>query len=93
MKILKYQIPEKFFINEPFQIIMPADSVVLSFQVQENNPFIWALVDEGLLPQRRNFYLFGTGHEIKNHEIKKYIGTIQIERLVWHLFEETKNDM
>jgi len=90
--IYKYEVP----VEGRFKLLLPKESVVLSFQIQNGVPCIWAMVETAHIDEERRFRLFGTGHPIGN--IPKgagihYIGTVQqsqIPQLVWHLFEEVK---
>lgn len=87
MKIFKYEIP----IKDKFDLELPVHSKILSFQVQNEKPYIWVLLDENKVLRRRYFTIVGTGHEFYYHtDIMKYIGTVQMaeESLVWHLFED-----
>lgn len=85
MKIFKYQIP----IQETFNLELPIHSNILSFQVQNNEAFIWVMISEDKRLMCRYFTLLGTGQEIEYHpNIMKYIGTIQLKSFVWHLFED-----
>jgi hypothetical protein len=85
-KILKYEIP----LENDFYIDMPCESRILSFQCQNDKPFIWVMVNEGSPVKRRYFELHATGHKIKLDRLitHQYIGTIQMlsGELVWHLF-------
>lgn len=90
MKIFKYDIP----IQNYFELQLPKYAIVLSFQVQKSFdmyfPKLWVLVNEEEVCVTRKFYLFGTGQDIPHdHYHLKYVGTIQHEGFVWHLFEET----
>lgn len=90
--IYKYEVP----VEGRFKLLLPKESVVLSFQIQNGVPCIWAMVETAHIDEERKFRLFGTGHPIEN--IPKgaglhYIGTVQqsqMPALVWHLFEEVK---
>lgn len=86
MKIYKYEV----LIKDAFSIYLPIGSKILSFQIQNGKPYIWALVDENNESKKRYFVLIGTGNNIDeyNTEILKYIGTIQLDSFVWHLFED-----
>lgn len=86
MKIYKYPITQpKGLIS----IEMPAGAEVLTVQVQNEVPCIWALVGPDAPPTMRGFRMYGTGHEI-DHENMPYVGTFQLVggSLVFHLFEE-----
>jgi hypothetical protein len=69
---------------------MPQDAKILCVQTQNDMPCIWAIVNEEAEPrENRLFHIYGTGHEIKNLENKKYVGTYQLQGgvLVFHVFE------
>lgn len=71
-----------------FEIEMPKDAEVLCVQLQHDTPCIWALVDPEKKRETKRFRLAGTGHLIKEENLK-YIGTFQLYEgeLVFHLFE------
>lgn len=76
---------------------LPESAKILSIQVQNGKPFIWALHDTTLPTFTWKFIVIGTGQEIEESGLdeKNYIGTFQMMEglLVWHLFgycEETK---
>jgi hypothetical protein len=62
-------------------------SRVLTVQVQNGQPYIWAMVDPTQPPVDFPFVVVGTGHET-DIETEKYIGTIQLSdmNLVFHYF-------
>jgi hypothetical protein len=88
--IYKYELKKA----DESTIRMPASAEILYLGIQKGNICIWALVDTGEdMTKERLFRIYGTGHEIKNIECLKYIGTIfegsfEFE-LVWHIFEFT----
>lgn len=87
MKIFKY--PVQF---GPFSLDLPYGAKVLSVGVQENQPFLWAQVQEaGNPPETRLFRVYGTGHLMREDEIA-FIGTFQLDggALIFHLFEVSK---
>lgn len=86
-KIYKYDIP----ILDDFYLDLPIQAKILSFQIQDETPVIWALVDPTNDPETRRFSVWGTGEviDLKNSDI--YIGTAQKKHgFVWHLFEVMK---
>lgn len=87
MKIFKYEVP----LLDKFELEMPVDSEILSFQSQNGNIMLWVLVDPGCLSETRRFKLLSTGSDIDMDvdETNKFIGTVQQlnGNLVWHLFE------
>lgn len=69
-------------------ISMPKGAKILDLQVQDGTPTIWALVDDEAELEKRNFQTVGTGWPL-NDAIRGFphIGTVQIDGLVWHIFE------
>jgi len=78
----------------PFQIAdevilgIPSDAQLLTVQMQNGQPCLWALVDPGNEIERRRLLVRGTGHDAE--EIGRYISTFQMHggALVFHVFEE-----
>ena len=88
-RIFKYLIPVD--ANE-FELDLPLDAEVLTFQSQHEDFYIWAIVEdkeEKIVP--RYFRLVGTRRPLitGKYKLKGYIGTAQIGNggLVFHLFE------
>jgi hypothetical protein len=81
--IHKYQ----FKIADRIEIEMPIHSDILSIQLQNGIPTMWAKVDTSLQRVKRIFVVFGTGHEINSLFDYRHIGTIQLDGFVWHIFE------
>ena len=71
-----------------FEVIMPDEAKILTVQVQNDLPQIWALVDPENKPFSYQFRVVGTGHELPDDFIGRYIGTFQLAlgSLVFHLF-------
>lgn len=71
-----------------FCVPMPAEASVLSVQLQNDKPVMWALVDTEAPVVTRTFAVYGTGHPV-HPGFKRFIGTYQAlgGRLVFHLFE------
>jgi hypothetical protein len=82
--IWKYQL----VIQDSQPLTMPKGAEILTVQVQNNIPCIWALVDPDAEIEHREFCMFGTGHDFGLIDYK-YIGTFQIHEglLAFHLFE------
>ena len=94
--IWKYEIP----IEDKFSIDMPKHAKVLSFQCQKGVPTIWCLVASDDKIEKKEFRLYGTGHDLidKNRDALRniywdFVGTIQMfdGDLVYHLFEKHNN--
>lgn len=84
--IYKYGFP----ISDLVHIPMPLGAKVLTVQMQDDGPQIWALVDSDAPKVIRSFRVYGTGHPLGHHG--PYVGTWQMNRgisapLVFHLFE------
>ena len=82
-QIWKYQIP----ITGRFEIEMPGAAQIISIQMQNEVPYVWAIVGPKITPSNRRFKLVGTGHEFDFLPTDKFIGTFQDGPYVWHLFE------
>lgn len=87
LRVYKYTIPVKDY----FLLDLPAGAKILTVQVQNDEPQIWALVDPGQKSKvSHNFRVAGTGHDItETKDDLEYIGTFQIAggQLIFHLFE------
>lgn len=69
-------------------IFMPKGAHILCVQNQDNIPTIWAMHNATVTTKvLRTFYIYGTGHNISSDNLD-YIGTVQINNVVWHIFEE-----
>ena len=64
---------------------MPKDAEILCVQIQGGFPRLWVKVDTEKDEIFRAFRFYGTGSDIFRDEI--YIGTVQLDGFVWHLFE------
>lgn len=74
------------------KIMLPDGAVVLLVGEQNNDLFMWVMLDTEKAPTvQRHFKVFGTGKELP--EIQEgtdpiaYIGTAFIGPFVWHIFE------
>lgn len=79
----KYSVP----FDDNFSINMPTGAEVLTFQLQGGGACVWAKVDTNAPKTARNFRLAGTGHPLPIDKDMKYVGTVQLNFLVLHLFE------
>ena len=78
----------KIEITDEQVIEIDAFAQILSFQVQNNEAFIWALVDTNSSKVPYRFAIIGTGNPfIYDLSRSKFIGTLQFEDFVWHLFQ------
>ena len=58
---------------------------ILSVGVQNSNIMMWALVDPERPMIQRKFNVYGTGHKI--HYPGKFIGTVFMDNLVFHVYD------
>ena len=75
-------------------ISLPKDAVILTIQIQNENPYLWALVNPAAELENRYIQIFGTGYPI-NYDTpisRKYITTFQMAngQIVFHAFELLK---
>ena len=76
-------------VTDRFTLKMPSGGQILTLQIQNEKPCIWALVNPENDPEERFFELFGTGHEMESMGInRKYIGTYPLQNgaFIFHLF-------
>lgn len=83
LTIYKYQ----FVIADKVIIKMPEGAKILSADIQNNTPTIWALVRTDGPVIERAFTIYGTGEEMNEWLLGEHIGTIQVNGFVWHIFE------
>lgn len=83
--IYKYPLPSA--INS---VALNANAEILCVQLQENVITMWALVDTDNPIINRTFAVYGTGNEIES--FSKYVGTVQQNQFVWHVFELENNE-
>lgn len=68
---------------------MPAGSLILTVQVQDLRPCLWAEVDDKTpLREHVPVHTLGTGHQLMDGSHWQYVGTYQMEggNLVWHVY-------
>lgn len=64
---------------------LPKGAEILTVQVQDGRPMLWALVDPENVLEDRFITTFGTGWEVEGN--MKYICTYMEGYFVWHVFE------
>ncbi len=82
--IYKYPIP----VDDTLVVGMPDGAQILTVQVQDGQPCLWALVDPTAALRMRHIDIYGTGHPMAEHP-GRYIGTFQLHdgRLIFHVFD------
>jgi hypothetical protein len=81
-------------VDDTVTIAMPAGAQILSVQVQRGTPCLWALVSPFDFIDNRVFRIYGTGQPIDDKAdgflgTHTFVGTIQLDDLVFHVFEVT----
>lgn len=76
---------------------IPENSIILTVQLQNEQPCMWALVNPYLKKEIRSFEIFATGQDIHiewSWQLQ-YVNTFQMNSgsLVFHLFERNNNKM
>lgn len=71
------------------RIKMPSDSEILCVQMQNGKPCLWVSCSPMLEMLYRVINMTGTGHDLSNRVMGKYIGTFQMSEgeLVFHVFD------
>jgi hypothetical protein len=86
--IWKYELK----IDDLQNVIMPIGAEILSVQMQNKTPCLWALVNpDEKDTDTRYIETFGTGHPVAYdmESTREFIGTYQTRGLVFHVFEYT----
>ena len=78
----------QFEPNDRIEFTMPIGAEILTVQMQNGQPCVWALVNPQVKTEKRILRIVGTGHTIID-KLGKYIGTFQLMegQLIFHLFE------
>ncbi len=74
-------------IDDRQQIPVPARRKPLCVQMQNGNPCLWVEVDDEDGPELLTIVTRGTGHPLPDN-LGPYIGTYQIQGLVFHVYQE-----
>ena len=80
MRVFKYP----FEITDDVEIKMPVGARVLHVAMQDDQPTLWALVDDTHMAETHRFWLRGTGHPVPDGA--KHVATFFDGPFVWHLF-------
>ena len=83
ISIYKWQ----FDIADEVVLQMAEGARILSVQVQDGRPTLWATVDVDAPLVRRGIFVVGTGGPLGGVDADDFIGTIQMSPFVWHVFD------
>lgn len=83
-KIYKYNLA----INDEQVIYIPLVKI-LTVQMQNGSPKLWAIVDENVVEIPVQIYIFGTGHELPEIDLN-YISSFKSvgDMFIFHVFYE-----
>jgi len=87
MFIYKYQLR----LTETQTISINSNARLLTVQMQNGVITLWAMVDIKAPKEDRVFYIVGTGSEATYMVDKLYVGTVQANSFVWHIFTTKDN--
>lgn len=71
------------------EVEMPDGAIVVEVAEQHGGFTLWAVVVPGSAPQRRVFYIVGTGDDVPA-DAHTHIGTVHTGGFVFHIFEGFK---
>jgi hypothetical protein len=81
----------KWFLSNSFKqtLLMPPGAKILTVQIQNGEPHLWALCDEALPKTERTLCIYGTGIPITEN-LGEYIGPSKLmEVLMFSTFSTT----
>lgn len=86
MSIWKYHLD---ITSDAQSVEMPKDAQIISVQNQGCRITMWAIVNPAADKEVRQFRIWGTGWQIDDYHLDlcDFVGTVQIEGFVWHVFE------
>jgi hypothetical protein len=84
MTIWKYELTPLFI-----ELDIPQFAEVLTVQIQDGVPQMWVLVDPSQPCVKTIFRIVGTGEQFESDNLK-YVATFQMSWMVWHVFEEKR---
>lgn len=69
-------------------LYLPQGAQPLFVNVQEDQVWMWALIDPEAPDVPRKLFVIDTGRIIANIDTMSYIGSVLYRQLVWHIFIE-----
>ncbi len=81
-------------VTDQQEVRLPRHAQILTCQMQEGIPTLWALVDPEEDKVRAVFYMVGTGNLIPEGGVSgvSYINSVQQGMFVWHIFRQGSNE-
>lgn len=68
-------------------LMIPEGAEILTVQLQNQQPYLWAVVNPEHETELRKFEIHGTGNPIAAFAERRYVATFQQPPFVWHVFE------
>lgn len=75
------------------KVELPAGAKILTAQDQNGTLTLWVEVETPRKTATRTIEVIGTGNPISVMDNRLYIGTVQMDGLVWHVYERTTNNI
>lgn len=87
MRIFKYPL----HLVSHQVVAMPRGAEILSVQLQYETICLWAVVEPDRVSSARQIVILATGESVDKESFLylKFIGTVQVDEYVWHVFERT----
>lgn len=79
-------------LTDAQEVLMPKHALILSVQKQMDRLCLWAEVDTRYEHRPRTIEIIGTGNQISMVDNRVFIGTVQWDQFVWHIYERTTNN-
>jgi len=77
----------------PIQTVMiPVLHKLLCVQVQNDRPHVWAEVHKESIKVPVTFFILATGDNDVSLVTRRYLGTVQVEPHVWHVYYHRPHD-
>jgi hypothetical protein len=80
-------------VTDVQKLELPKGATILSVQEQSGTLCLWAEVETPSKTSARTFEVIGTGNPISMADNRVYIGTVQMDGLVWHVYERITNNI
>ena len=91
-RIFKYEL----IVANHSKLCLPVGAKILSVQSQRDRVCLWAVVDECqkdlcLL----DIFMYATGQNVSDKDLadKRFVGTVQLGELVYHVFLQYRNNI
>jgi hypothetical protein len=75
-------------IERKFRIELPLGAKILSVQLQDDKPMLWAQINPEAMTEYRHFRVLMTGEKHVERDDQIYLATLQHNGIVVHIFED-----